>query len=228
MNIEIGYRIGYLTVIKVKKCGKGYTCICQCDCGNIVKIKSSFLKVDGNRRPNKSCGCKKTKQNGNTMKYRRLYNIWKAMIARCNDPRHSSYERYGALGTKVCKEWENSFDLFLNWALDNGYKEDLTIDRIDNNKGYEPSNCRWATYLEQETHRKIFKNNKTGYTGVDYMSKLGKYRSTIMRKGKRYVLGYYSELEKARKDRELAEEYYKSNKTLEGVENILSYKPKRK
>ena len=60
------------------------------------------------------------------------------------------------------------------------------------------------------------------------MSKLGKYRSTIARKGKRYVLGYYSELEEARKDRKLAEEYYKSNKTLEGVENILSYKPKRK
>ena len=226
MTIEIGYKIGYLTVIEIKKRGKGFVCTCQCDCGNIVELKSSHLRVDGNRRPNKSCGCKKTKQKGNTIKYKRIYNIWKCMIARCNNPKNSSYGRYGALGTKVCKEWENSFDLFLDWSLNNGYKEDLTIDRIDNKKGYEPSNCKWSTYLEQEHHRKIFKNNKTGHTGVDFMKRLDKYRSSIMREGKRYTLGFYSDLEEAIKDRCLAEKYYENNKTLEGVEKILNYKPK--
>ena len=132
------------------------------------------------------------------------------------------------MGTKVCKEWEDSFDLFLEWSLNNGYKDDLTIERIDNKKGYEPSNCKWATYSEQSIHRKVLKNNKSGCTGVDYMIRLGKYRSSISRENTRLVLGYYDTLEEAKRDRLLAEEYYKTNKTLKGVENILNYKPRHK
>lgn len=228
MEIKPGYKIGHLTVIDTKKRGKGIKCICQCDCGNIVEIQASYLKVRNNRRPNKSCGCKNKKQEGNTIKYKRIYNIWKGIINRCNSSKHPSYERYGALGTKVCKEWEDSFDLFLEWSLNNGYKDDLTIERIDNNKGYEPSNCKWATYSEQSIHRKVLKNNKSGYTGVDYMIRLGKYRSSISRENIRLVLGYYDTLEEAKRDRILAEEYYKTNKTLTGVENILNYKPRHK
>ena len=75
------------------------------------------------------------------------------MRARCNNPNHSRYKDYGGRGIRICAEW-NRFDAFREWALINGYREDLTLDRMDNDKGYEPSNCRWATYKEQRHNRR--------------------------------------------------------------------------
>ncbi|RLC37576.1 hypothetical protein DRH27_03745 [Candidatus Falkowbacteria bacterium] len=91
----------------------------------------------------------------------RLYNIWNNMKARCY--RHSSldYHRYGGRGISICKEWVDSYMKFKEWALNNRYKDYLTIDRVDNNKGYEPGNCRWITKKEntakgnRETKRKL-------------------------------------------------------------------------
>lgn len=85
----------------------------------------------------------------------RLYTIWIAMRQRCNNPNNSNYSNYGAKGIKVCKEW-NDYNNFYNWAIANGYKEDnkkLTIDRIDNSKGYKPENCRFLTLQEQQNNR---------------------------------------------------------------------------
>lgn len=78
----------------------------------------------------------------------RLYKIWRVMRQRCNNPNDQAFKNYGAKGIKVCRSWNNSFKSFMEWAYDNGYREHLTIDRIDPNKGYTPDNCRWITRAE--------------------------------------------------------------------------------
>ena len=99
------------------------------------------------------------------MTHSRLYECWRDMKSRCNNPKNKRYYDYGGRGITVCKEWEESFIPFWQWALENGYSDDLTIDRIDNDKGYSPGNCRWASHYEQ-VHNQRKRKSKLGVTGV--------------------------------------------------------------
>lgn len=83
----------------------------------------------------------------------RLYRIWHNMKSRCYLETFTRYKYYGARGITVCEEWRNSFLAFSNWAMANGYRDDLQIDRIDNDGNYEPSNCRWVTKMKQESNK---------------------------------------------------------------------------
>lgn len=127
--------------------------LCQCDCGNKSLVSSSNLRT-GNTS---SCGCfgKEQRRKGTTIHGgcgTRLYHIWQSMHSRCERPTNNRYDRYGARGIRVCSEW-STFPPFQDWALSHGYSDTLTIDRKDNDRNYDPSNCRWATYKEQENNR---------------------------------------------------------------------------
>lgn len=158
-----GERYGKLYVAKevdpmVRPDGKSprrrYECIC--DCGNTVIVLMDSLRT-GNT---KSCGClsrekaKVPKRMTHRKTNTRLYRIWSHMKARCDNPKNNRYYCYGERGIKVCDQWHHSFEDFYQWAMDNGYEEHLTIDRIDCDKGYQPDNCRWVPLSEQSKNRR--------------------------------------------------------------------------
>lgn len=156
-----GQRIGKLTVLspaqtRISPCGskKAYW-LCKCDCGRKKEIAASSLLSGAVE----SCGCNVQKNTSTLNRTHgksstRLYRIWCAMKSRCNNKHFWEFENYGGRGIKVCKEWDESFGGFETWALSNGYSDTLTIDRIDNSLGYEPSNCRWVPKEYQSKNRR--------------------------------------------------------------------------
>ncbi|RRC92739.1 hypothetical protein EII25_03435 [Erysipelotrichaceae bacterium OH741_COT-311] len=135
---------------------------CNCDCGNKTEVIQENL-LNGHT---KSCGCASSKYTmGERMKTHgmsntRLYYVWKAMKARCSNPNVEQYPNYGGRGIFVCAEWMSSFDNFKEWALLNGYDSNAefgkcTIDRINPDGNYEPSNCRWVDMKVQANNKRI-------------------------------------------------------------------------
>lgn len=144
---------------------------CKCDCGNEVVTHGRSL-LNGHC---KSCGCILNDMRRESSKFKglhqtRIYTIWKGMNARCLNQNSESYPDYGGRGIEICKEWQGTqgFFNFLAWALENGYANNLTIDRINNNGNYEPSNCRWATWTQQANNRRRPIKIKNQYGEWDY------------------------------------------------------------
>lgn len=132
--------------------------IVLCKCGEYRKVNGKDL-TSGN---NISCGCMRGKANrthGDSLQKRGLYRTWANMITRCYYPNSVSYHNYGARGVTVCNEWKNSYSVFKEWAMENGYIYPLTIDRIDTDGHYVPQNCHFITRSEN-----IAKGNKTRHT----------------------------------------------------------------
>ena len=164
-----GKRFGRLQVTgfnRIGDRGKSYW-DCICDCGNKIIAERSSL-ICGHTM---SCGCKQrdavTKHG---MSNGSLYKTWQGMKRRCTNPNHEAYDRYGGRGIGITEDWYD-FEKFRDWAINNGYKENLTIDRINNDDGYCPENCRWTDWITQNNNtrwnRLITYNNIT-HTVADW------------------------------------------------------------
>lgn len=154
----LGEKYGRLTLTRfIERRGNNLYFECDCECGNKKIASYSNIKC-GNVR---SCGCWQRESRIITHTTHRkenlkLYKVYDGMKQRCCNPNNISYKNYGGRGITVCDEWlgKHGFDTFFEWANKNGYKEGLSIDRIDNNKGYSPSNCKWATLYEQGANKR--------------------------------------------------------------------------
>lgn len=179
----IGKKFGRLNVKCLSGTNKHGTKVwlCECDCGNMTTATCSSLTSNKVQ----SCGClrnekisKVTYSHGGT--HTRLYSILNGMKGRCKDMKNPAYKYYGGKGVSICDEWLD-FTNFREWALSNGYSDNLTIDRIDLNGNYEPSNCRWITMTEQL-------DNKTNSTKFELDGKL----YTLRQLSNMFGISYYN------------------------------------
>lgn len=180
-----GQKFGRLTVIKraqnIKNKRVNWKCFCECGATTITTGDRLSRGIT------KSCGClaKEALRNGGlaNRKYpedsERLQRILHGIKTRCNNENATSYQYYGGRGITICDEWNNDFMNFYNWAKNNGYSDELSIDRIDNEKGYEPENCRWVTQGEQmknrrkwERRRVVFVSFRGGNVSIPELSEM--------------------------------------------------------
>lgn len=125
-----------------------------CDCGRTIKMPATEFR----KGKQKSCGCAAhlyiaEAQKTHGMSKHPAYAVWRSMLARCLNPKHKAFKNYGARGITVCLRWQDSFENF--WAdMGGSYKKGLTLERVNNNRGYSKSNCRWATYSDQARNKR--------------------------------------------------------------------------
>lgn len=149
----IGDRYGLLTVIDGPIKDGRIWWLCRCACGTEKQVRQDHMRSQRVI----SCGCHQKRRTSEVskihgMKNTRIYTCWRNMKTRCYNPNFIGFDRYGGRGIRVCEEWQE-FLPFYEWAMANGYKDDLSIDRIDNDGNYCPQNCRWATTKGQALNR---------------------------------------------------------------------------
>lgn len=206
-----GMRFNRWTAIKKTKTDKntGDLWQCKCDCGTIRNVRARALKSGHS----KSCGCYKRQRSKEYHTIHgfcgsRIYKIYKSIKGRCFNKSNSSYKYYGGRGITICDEWKNDFEEFYIWAMSNGYRDDLTIERINVYGNYEPSNCTWIPLSEQSKNQRLRITNKCGCKGVTYLENMKKYQAIIGKNGKRIYLGRYDDLQDAIHARKQAEIKY--------------------
>jgi len=197
---ETGNRYGQLFVKKFAYTKTPGPAIweCICDCGETAFVKGIDLRA-GRRT---SCGCLRGKLWGNHgYCNHKLYIVWARMVQRCRNKKEKSYINYGGRGIYVCDDWEKDPKTFIGWAIANGWRYGLQLDRINNNEGYYPENCRFVTPAENAANqRRIRKNNKTGFVGV--AAHRGGYCATICVNMRQIYLGKFKSLIEAAKARD--------------------------
>lgn len=167
LSLPVGSKFGRWTIASspiIKNNRSFYPCIC--DCGKQRHVFGSSL-MNGSSQ---SCGCiaierAKIACTKHGKEPRRLYTVWQSMLDRCYNKNKETYLRYGGRGICVCDQWRTNYIAFREWAFTNGYKEGLSLDRIDNNGNYEPTNCRWANDIQQA-------NNKRNNTTLEAMGEI--------------------------------------------------------
>lgn len=188
-----GMVVGRLTVVKVSGMKPRTKWLCRCECGSECEVVAGKLLSDV--RPTRSCGCLSKEvaaENGRKHATHRMshgpeYYSWQSMKRRCEDSRSTGFDRYGGRGITVCDRWKNSFEAFFE---DMGKRptRSHSLDRIDNDGNYEPSNCRWATKREQSRNTRT--NRMLSYHGklmsfVELLELCGKSHSTLFNRLKR-------------------------------------------
>lgn len=190
--------------------------LCKCICGNTKEILQGALRSG----VTKSCGCLKIEllnerkiKHGDTGKS--LHNVWIAMRQRCSNPNNAAYSLYGGRGIQVCPEW-NDYTLFKEWALNNAYEEGLYLDKINNDLGYFPENCRWVT--SQTNSRNIRKNpnSSSKYKGIHYNKRRSAWTASITVANRKKWIGDFKNEQDAVNARK---QYIKDNKLIGFPEN---------
>lgn len=205
-------KFGKLTVIKYLGNDKHKKALwlCKCDCGNETVVESSRLR----KGHTKSCGCYRNesafiKSTTHGKSKSRLYKIWYAMVNRCYNPSSESYKSYGARGIKIC-DCIPDFITFYQWSVNNGYSDELTIERKNVNDNYCicQNNIKWAGKVEQARNTRIHKSNTSGQRGIGFHKASGKFRARICVENKQIHLGTFDTLEEATAARKTAEFKY--------------------
>ena len=176
---------------------------CECDCGNKTIVSVGKLR----NGTTKSCGCfnlDRITKHG--LCHTPEYKIWQAMVQRCSNVKYKMYKHYGGRGIKVCKRWLE----FENFFADMGERPNnkLTIERVNNDKGYSPSNCIWDSWLSQGHNKRLNKRNKSGHAGVFWNKRLKKWAARIMADYKSINLGWFNDISDAISAREAGELEY--------------------
>ena len=182
MRDMTGMHFGRLTVLDRASESYPYKWRCRCSCGNEVVVKGCNLRSGHTQ----SCGClmrERTKETSITHGETgtRMYRIWSAMKRRCMNSHLENYAKYGGRGIRLWSGWME-YEPFREWALSNGYADDLTIDRIDVNGDYTPDNCRWATYKQQANNtrqNRFISFCGEVYTLLEWAELLGIHKNTL-------------------------------------------------
>lgn len=213
-GIKIIKDLGTMFPTKKSKNRRRYCEIQCCFCLKTRRILFSNIEKE-------SCFCSVC-DNSNKRRQRhklsnhRIYNIWSGLKSRCFYIHNKRYKDYGGRGITVCSEWKNDFKVFHDWAIANGYSENLSIDRKDNNGNYEPSNCRWVTnFINSQNTRNLISTNTSGFRGV-YKRKNNKWRAKITAFRKNIIIGQFD----CKKDAAKAYDNYVTINNLEHTKNF--------